>query len=190
MASDINGTVVAIQGNNVQSGTLGASQDGYVLTWTNTDGYWEAKAPLTSYGSLIITGNPMIITLSGITVIKGGWSSGESNNSTLNTTNGTITINKNCEVMISLSVGYGTSSINGNSFYQFWFYKNGSVITGAQFQTVALGVYGAAPIQTTIDYMTSAVSGDVFDCRVQGLTGSSSGYYPGFILGSFNVYSI
>ena len=39
MTSDINGTVVAIQGNPVVEETLGANQDGYVLTWDNADGY-------------------------------------------------------------------------------------------------------------------------------------------------------
>ena len=36
-------TVTALQHNPVQSGTLTSTQDGYVLTWKNTDGYWEAK---------------------------------------------------------------------------------------------------------------------------------------------------
>lgn len=43
MTSDINGTVTGIQGNAVVSQTLGSSQDGYVLTWDNADGYIAAK---------------------------------------------------------------------------------------------------------------------------------------------------
>lgn len=43
MVSDINGTVVGIQGNPVVAETLGAGQDGYVLTWDNTDGYIVAR---------------------------------------------------------------------------------------------------------------------------------------------------
>jgi hypothetical protein len=38
-----NPTVIALQGNKIQSGTLGSLQDGYILTWKNSDGYWEAK---------------------------------------------------------------------------------------------------------------------------------------------------
>jgi hypothetical protein len=35
-------TVLALQNNLVKSGILGSTQDGYVLTWSNTDGMWEA----------------------------------------------------------------------------------------------------------------------------------------------------
>jgi hypothetical protein len=41
MTSDINGTVIAIQGNAVQSGTLNSNDDGYVLTWKNANAQWE-----------------------------------------------------------------------------------------------------------------------------------------------------
>src|SRR5579885_2533080 len=41
--SDIGKTVVAIQGNPVKREILGTNQDGYVLTWTNDDGQWEAQ---------------------------------------------------------------------------------------------------------------------------------------------------
>jgi hypothetical protein len=37
MTTDINGTVIAIQGNAVEAGTNGSAQDGYVLTWVNAD---------------------------------------------------------------------------------------------------------------------------------------------------------
>lgn len=43
--TNISQTVIGIEGNKVKPGTLGASQDGYVLTWVNADGYWEAKNP-------------------------------------------------------------------------------------------------------------------------------------------------
>jgi len=44
MSSDTaNTAVIAIQGNSVVAETLTSSQDGYVLTWDNTDGYIAAK---------------------------------------------------------------------------------------------------------------------------------------------------
>lgn len=49
---DITGTlnssmVVKIQGNPVQAATLGVSQDGYIATWSNTDGQIEFKPAAT-----------------------------------------------------------------------------------------------------------------------------------------------
>ena len=44
-------TVVAIQGNPVQSGSLTSLDDGYVLTWKNSADQWQAL-PATSGGSL------------------------------------------------------------------------------------------------------------------------------------------
>ena len=38
-------TVVALQGNAVHAQSLGAGQDGYVLTWHNASSYWEALPP-------------------------------------------------------------------------------------------------------------------------------------------------
>lgn len=48
-------SVIKIQGNNVQSGALSSTQDGYVLSWKNTDTQWEPKsvtalAPAASVG--------------------------------------------------------------------------------------------------------------------------------------------
>lgn len=50
-----NPTVVAIQTNAIQSGTLGASQDGYVLSWKNSASQWQAL-PITS-GSVTLGGD-------------------------------------------------------------------------------------------------------------------------------------
>jgi hypothetical protein len=52
MTSDINGTVTGIQGNPVVAETLGAAQDGYVLTWDNTDGYIVARPTEQTYTGL------------------------------------------------------------------------------------------------------------------------------------------
>lgn len=46
------GTVEAIQGNPVSSEILGASEDGYVLTWDNADGYIVARPVTQSYTGL------------------------------------------------------------------------------------------------------------------------------------------
>jgi hypothetical protein len=41
--SDVGKIVYAIQGNQVKREILGASEDGYVLTWINTNDEWESK---------------------------------------------------------------------------------------------------------------------------------------------------
>lgn len=56
MTSDVDGKVIAIQGNPVDSTTLGTTQDGYDLTWENADGKWEAK-PTVGLQSQIFTSN-------------------------------------------------------------------------------------------------------------------------------------
>ena len=49
-------TVVALQGNAVLSGALGATQDGYVLTWTNSISKWQAK-PSVGSSSVVLAGD-------------------------------------------------------------------------------------------------------------------------------------
>jgi len=65
-------TVIGIQGNSVQSGLLGLSQDGYVLTWKNSTSRWE----------------PEQITSGSVTL--GGDVTGPVNANTLSKINGTI----------------------------------------------------------------------------------------------------
>jgi hypothetical protein len=57
MGGDVSGTtssatVVKIQGNPVNNETLGASEDGYVFTWDNTDGYIVARPTAATYTGL------------------------------------------------------------------------------------------------------------------------------------------
>lgn len=68
MTSDINGTVIAIQGNAISSA---APTDGYVLTWDATDGYWVARlsAKSTSLQSSYFTSSGTWTCPSGITSV-------------------------------------------------------------------------------------------------------------------------
>lgn len=56
MTTDINGTVIGIQNNPVVAEILTSSQDGYVLTWDNSDGYIAAK-PAVGLQSQTFTSN-------------------------------------------------------------------------------------------------------------------------------------
>lgn len=46
-------TVIALQGNAVKSGALSTPQDGYVLTWINSDSEWEARPTQISTGTIV-----------------------------------------------------------------------------------------------------------------------------------------
>ena len=48
-------TVIRLQNNPVQSGALGISQDGYVLTWVNSASMWEPRASSGGGGGGFIT---------------------------------------------------------------------------------------------------------------------------------------
>jgi len=62
-------TVVNIQGNPVLAQILGSSQDGYVLTWVNADGKWEAKSTTTEVVDIFgdVTGTTAASTVVNIT---------------------------------------------------------------------------------------------------------------------------
>src|SRR5258708_2978942 len=52
LAGDLGGTAISpvvnsIQGNSINLGSLSASKDGYVLTWTNSASQWQARSPAT-----------------------------------------------------------------------------------------------------------------------------------------------
>lgn len=64
-----NPTVVAIQSNPVDNTLLGATQDGYVLTWNNATSRWIAK-PSTGGGSSITFAGDLSGTSSTQTVLK------------------------------------------------------------------------------------------------------------------------
>jgi hypothetical protein len=61
-------TVSKIQGNLISSETLSITQDGYVLTWSNTDGYWKANPVVT--GNTFIAAGDLSGTNISQTVIK------------------------------------------------------------------------------------------------------------------------
>ena len=63
-----NPTVIAIQKNAVDSTILGATQDGYVLTWVNADNEWKAEVP--SAGTPFSAGGDLSGTSTSQNVIK------------------------------------------------------------------------------------------------------------------------
>jgi hypothetical protein len=188
-------SVRAIQGNAIESGTLGANQDGYVLTWVNSADQWEPR-PATMYGSMYINGNttPTNISNGSYNLINSGYVSNTSYETTLSTSNGTITVNQTGVVMLQFTTTWGTASIAGAGyyFYNLAFFKNGSIVNNGVHQVYTPGEYNNIPQCTTIQTMVAANAGDVFDVYMQpiGGTGTSSAYYPVIYLASFNVFAL
>lgn len=61
-------SVIKIRGNSVASQSLGAAQDGYVLTWSNSDGYYKAKNVLfNSSGTTVLGGSNGVTSYDGRT---------------------------------------------------------------------------------------------------------------------------
>lgn len=78
VAGDLSGTVtsqivVGLRGNSIAAQTLSSSNDGYLLTWDNTDGYWYAATPpsgFTAGGDLTGTStNQTVVSISGTSPI-------------------------------------------------------------------------------------------------------------------------
>ena len=72
--------VVKIQGNQVKAQTLGAGQDGYILTWVNADGMLEAKpAGITTLtGDVTTSGSAAtVVKIQGQTVTSGALTKGD-----------------------------------------------------------------------------------------------------------------
>lgn len=56
-----NNTVIKLQHNPIIAQSLGSSQDGYVLTWDNVDGYWAAKQNRPLQNITTITANYLVV---------------------------------------------------------------------------------------------------------------------------------
>lgn len=151
MSSDINGTVVAIQGNAVQSGTLGSNNDGYVLTWENADNQWETKPSVglqsqtfTVDGYWTCPANVFNVWLTGFGAGGGGAAQGTAGGDTASGGGGgaswqsqtVVNVVPNTEYFVSVgSGGSGGTSIGANG-------ENGGNTTFATLATFA-GASGA-----------------------------------------------
>lgn len=119
--SDIDKTVVAIQGNPVKREILGSGQDNYVLTWVNANNEWEAKASVSDVAGGDLSGtypNPVVSSLTGVSgVVNIGASVIQSTDATTGITisteqvsggNGQIILHSGCS---PLSTSSGASNI-------------------------------------------------------------------------------
>lgn len=91
MTTDINGTVVAIQGNAISSS---APTDGYTLTWDASDGYWVAR-PTPGLRKVYFTANDTWTPPAGVTnilvIASGGGGGGGPQGAGSNGGNGSTT---------------------------------------------------------------------------------------------------
>lgn len=192
MPSDItNAVVVALQGNAVQSGTLGSGQDGYVLTWKNSDNEWEAKPSVglqsqtfTSNGTWTCPGNVYNIWLNGF----GGGGGGTNGIGSTGGGGGGGAINRTCVVPVepgttyNITIGAGGTAGNGgertdfDTIVGFVGGANGSVPAGGSNQSNSDGSV-AAGLQ---------LAGYGGDGGTAGNVGHN-GYYPGLQFNYNNV---
>lgn len=73
MGGDVSGTtnaatVVALQGNAVESGSLGSADDGYVLTWHNASSEWQPQ-PVIGLRKNYFTSNGTWVAPAGVTTV-------------------------------------------------------------------------------------------------------------------------
>jgi len=74
-----NQTVIAIQGNAVEAGVLGSTQDGYVLTWVNASSQWQPKpSEVSLYGDVNGTSaSSTVVAIQGNTITSGALTKGQ-----------------------------------------------------------------------------------------------------------------
>lgn len=115
LSGDLDGTgtsptVIKLQGNPIQSGALSSAEDGYVLTWVDADGYWEAK-PSTGGGGGSPSGSAggdLSSTYPNPTVSK-------INGTTISTAGGSLTTGKVLRVTGSSTADYGAVDLANSS---------------------------------------------------------------------------
>lgn len=168
-----NPTVAKIQNNSVAVQSLGAIEDGYVLTWSNADGYYLAKAAV---GSLAVGGD-LSGTTGSATVIK---------------------LNGNSVALQSLSAsedGYVLTWDNADGYYKAMptvsGFTAGGDLSGTNTSQTVVSISGTSPIaitpsvlrwlDTTIvptlkqnDNTINSATGEVLTVQAQNATGTSS----------------
>jgi hypothetical protein len=164
MTSDINGTVVGIQGNPVAEETLGSSQDGYALTWQNGDGYWAARPAQTSVFTPMhgyqYTQNKNV-TYSGGQL--GTWvqfafdNTGASSNTSYSSNSIITNVSGTVRVSAGVATNNGTSWIGGMAIY-----KNGSLF-GISMGNPSAGLYMGL---YTLEIIADCAPSDTFSVYV------------------------
>jgi hypothetical protein len=99
--SNIAQTVSKIQGNPVLSQSLGAAQDGYIMTWHNAGAYWEAL-PNTTTGTVTLAGDVTGLSSANSVVQIDG-------------TGSTSTVNFNARTLDFVNVGGITPQIHSSN---------------------------------------------------------------------------
>lgn len=178
-------TVVAIQGNSINSETLSLSQDGYVLTWDGLDGYWVAK-PSTGKAvcGVYCTSSQYINTTTKIT----NWTIKFDTTLSFNTTNSNYIIP---------STGY--YHIDAQLILSGTLYPNAGVwltayLDGTGTNDSGLSLLGSAYDQVQVSYSTiiHATAGQALDLRMTtgGSTGLTIENGSNSIFNYFNIHQL
>ena len=170
-----NPTVVGLRTKPLNSSlaSLSAAQDGYVLTWDNTDGYWYAKPTGNpAYAEMTIdAGSPVTVSMptqSVFVTITPFVNDTSPQGFTINDSSGTITSN----VVIGTLQTTFTASV-GNTYgqtFNFQMFKNALPIPD---HTCKINFNSAEIVTVAITGLDSANIGDVFTIQVECTTAAS-----------------
>lgn len=163
-------TVVKLQGNAVESQSLGSSQDGYVLTWKNSSSQWQAQIPVTTispFNSQTFTSNGNFTVPTGITQIMligcGGGLGGDSGAADTGGTLGGSGGNGSILATQCISV------VSGNT-YSVTIGAGGSGATGSSYSSGNIGNPGSATSFGSLAYFNGGLVG-----LIQSYGGGGSG---------------
>jgi hypothetical protein len=185
-------TVVALQGNAIESGTLGSTDDGYILTWKNANSQWQPLPPPTSGVQYeYFTSSGSWTCPSGVTSViivaaggGGGGAGGYGGNPAGGGGGGGSAQQTGC-VLVTPSDSYtitigaggtgGTGGANGDNPGAVG--NNGSTTTFALSATVLFACVGASGGGTEYDSTNPGnnLAGTTFDTASMGGTGGSGG---------------
>lgn len=191
MTSDINGTVIAIQGNPVSSTTLGSSQDGYVLTWDNTLGCIVAK-PLPASGGL----NKAYFTSSGswtcpvgvtnvLIIAAGGGAGGQGGQGAQGGIGGGGSLQQTSCVAVTsgitytITIGAGGSGGAGVSSSHGGFGSDGASTTFKNGATLVFSARGAGGTTSSGNNWSGAINTNGNNIGLQAAAGGNTGPLDG-----------
>jgi len=159
-----NPSVIKIQGNPVQSTTLGSTQDGYVLTWVNGSTEWEAK-PL----------SPAAVTLAGDVTGPASSNTVVKINGATVPVSGSLTTGNGLYVSGSSALSYSSLDLAGGSNYVTNQLPVANLANGTAAQLLVTNSGATAPAWVTLSGdSTITAAGVITNTQARGLVSATT----------------